>query len=628
MATAISNSFIDARFDVLDSIALSGAEISAYDAASQKFFVTTPGNGLLIVDASDPANLILEKTLDLTAEPFSFVNGVNSVAVKNGIIAIAVENSPKTEPGKVLLINADGQLLNSITVGAQPDMLTFSPDGSKILVANEAERSAPNGAIDPEGSISIIDLSGGVAQASVQTADFTAFNGTEDALREAGVRIFHGKTVSQDVEPEYIAVSPDGKTAMITLQEANAVAILDIATAKITEIVPLGLKSYEGMKYDFSDRDSSTGGNAYVPTSNKPVFGMYMPDAIAAFSTAGKTYYAIANEGDDRDDFITGGEKARLSSLKLDPEKFPDAAALQSNSSLGRLNTPDPDQVGQWISGDTDGDGDIDQILAYGGRSFSILDSTGKVVFDSGDHIERYMASQGNFSSGGTFDDSRSDDKGPEPEGVTIATIAGRSFAIVGVERGGGGAMIYDVTNVDRVQFVTYVRNLGDISPEGLTYVSASDSPTGQALLALTNEVSNTLTVFGLTRILQGTDRSERLASGEGVDELTGGGAKDVFIFGDVTQIGTRAGARDVVTDFTSGLDHLDFRKIDANVLARGNQKFVMAEAFEVGVAGRLVATQVGEDTLLSGDVNGDGQADFTIELLGVSKLENVDILF
>ena len=159
-------------------------------------------------------------------------------------------------------------------------------------------------AIDPKGSISIIDLSEGAANATVTTAGFTAFDGQEQALRDQGVRIFNGKSVSDDVEPEYIAIAPDGKTAMITLQEANAVAILDIALGQIIEIVRLAWVT-EGLLTDFSDRDGG-----YSPDSDLPVFGMYMPDAITSFTSNGQTYFITANEGDDRDDFIAGGEKA------------------------------------------------------------------------------------------------------------------------------------------------------------------------------------------------------------------------------------------------------------------------------------------------------------------------------
>lgn len=471
---------------VLSSIAIPGtnpgAEISAFDPVSDRFFVTSAA-GVTIVNVSNPASPSIVRTVDFSAAPFGFTNDVNSVAVGNGIVAVAVANAVKTEPGRVFLLNSNGELLKTLTVGALPDMLTFTPDGKKILVANEAERTLT---ADAPGSVSIIDVSAGAAAATVTaTAGFESFNGQRDKLVKQGVRIFAGKTVADDLEPEYIAVAPDGQTAMVTLQEANAVGILDIAAGRFTDIVPLGTKRFNSLLADYNDRD-----NSFKPIMAH-VKGLYMPDAIASFSNRGKTFYVIANEGDDRDDFITGGEKARLGTLNLDARKFPNATDLKTDAQLGRLNVPNPAQVGARISGDTDGDGDIDQIVAYGARSFSILNHKGKVVFDSGDHIERFIGAQA-----GLFADGRSDDKGPEPEGVTVGVVNGAVLAFVGLERA-NSVMVYDITNVKDVEFVGLLQRTGDVSPEGLTFVSAANSPTGVALLGVTNEVSGSLTLFG-----------------------------------------------------------------------------------------------------------------------------------
>ncbi len=602
---------------VLDSIGLAGAEISAYDPTSKNFYVTSD-SGLQIVSAANPGDLVAGAVIDFSSEAFgAFGNGITSVAIANGIVAVAVANAAKSEPGRVFLLDASGTLIKSVTVGALPDMLTFTPDGKQILVANEGERDGANGELDAAGGVSIINLAGGAAQATVTTLDFIAFDGREDALRAAGVRIFNGKSASIDLEPEYIAVAANGKEAIVTLQEANAVALLDLTTQKFTKIVPLGLKKYQGLLTDFSDRDGG-----YVPLSDKPVFGMYMPDAVTAFTSKGRTYYAMANEGDDRDDFMAGGEKARLSTLTLDPVKFPDAAALKANAVLGRLNTPNPAAVGKGISGDTDGDGDIDQILSYGARSFSIVDSRGKQVFDSGDHIERFIASQGTE----VFDDNRSDDKGPEPEGITSAVVDGRTLVFVGLERGGGGVMVYDVTDVRNVQFVTYARNASDVSPEGLHYVSATNSSTGQALLALTNEVSSTLTVYGLTTVKNGGARNDKLVASDGVDELTGGAGADRFMFEQVRIAGDVAPVRDVITDFVSGQDKIHLARMDADSTQAGNQAWKLVASFSNN-AGELVKSLDGENLLLSGDVNGDGRADLLVQLTGVSALTAADVI-
>ena len=494
-------------FAQASSISLvNGAEISAFDPASDRLFVTSP-LGLQVLSVGADLSLTLLGTVSLGS------NDVNSVAVKNGVVAVAVAAVDKTQPGTVFFLKADatvgaGMVQGSVTVGALPDMLTFSADGRTVLVANEAEQAtaatAPAMATvaNPEGSVSIIDLSGGAAAATVRTASFAAFNSQRDALKAAGVRLMAGETgfetvtVAQDLEPEYIAISADGRTAFVTLQENNAIAVLDIARATFTGIVPLGLKSFLGLPFDGSDRDGASSGVATNLQTDQPVFGQYMPDAITSFAGAdGRTWYLIANEGDDRDDFITPDETARVSVLNLDATRFPNGTALKTNAEIGRLTVSNA----PGNNGDTDRDGDIDRILAYGARSFSILNSDGAIVFDSGSHIEQFVATGGAFTGAagsGLFDDTRSDNKGPEPEGVTVGRVGDRTLAFVGLERGGGGVMVYDVTNPLSVSFVQYLRRPGDESPEGLAFVTPAESPNGKSLLVVTNEVSKTVSVY------------------------------------------------------------------------------------------------------------------------------------
>ena len=216
----------------------SAAEIVAHDPGTQRLFVVNANNAAVdVLDIANPTNPTLISTIDVT----SIGAGANSVAVANGVVAIAVENEDEVSPGTVAFFDANGTFLNSVTVGVLPDMVTFTPDGQKVLVANEGE---PGEEEDPEGSISIIDISGGVANATVMTADFTAFNGRENELRGRGVRIFPGNTVAQDLEPEYIAVSPDGSTAFVALQENNAIAAVNIDDATIEDVLPLGYKNH------------------------------------------------------------------------------------------------------------------------------------------------------------------------------------------------------------------------------------------------------------------------------------------------------------------------------------------------------------------------------------------------
>ncbi len=893
-----------------------GAEINSFDPASATLFVVSGGSVLQAVDLSDPAKPVLSELIDLSV----FGGGVNSVAVKNGVVALSVEARTSTDDGAVVFLTTDGQFLARVKVGAVPDMVTFTPDGSKVLVANEGEPNADY-SIDPEGSISIIDLSNGAENATIATADFAAFNGQKAELQAEGVKLFGlDATVAEDLEPEYIAVSPDGSTAWVTLQENNAIAVVDIESATVQAILPLGVKDFskgqpELTSYEISDRgpitnggdplvtatgetielggfsglfydgvaengnlkflavpdrgpngdvtdgnrpfllpdyqariqflelnestgavtitdelfltredgtpitglpnipgvderavdatgafvdldfldgfdeygtdydplgadmegivrapdgtywtvdeyrpaiyhfdtngtlisrfvpegtvdqanaanpganfasgtfgtetlpteysnrltnrgfegmaldtdegilyafiqtplsnpDRDTGDNSTVirmlgidPTSgepvaeyvyllqkpdignnvdkigdavyagdgkffvierdssleptaqkfifevalkgatnvlgedfggetleqqtadslaalginpvnkikvtnlpslgylpsdkpeglaylpdgrlvvlndndfglvpgaegvelgvidfgagnqldasnrddginirNWPVFGLYQPDSIASYEVNGVTYYVTANEGDARirpdgdlededgnvilEEGKIFNEESRIGDddIVLDPEAFPNAAELKQDENLGRLKITN-------TLGDIDGDGDFDQLFSYGGRSFSIWDENGNLVFDSGDDIANITAQLTpelfNANSGDPEEfDERSDDKGAEPEGLTVGQIGDKTYAFVSLERAGGGVLIYDITNPAEAQFVQYVRSDEDIAPEGLTFISDIDSPNGNNLLIVANEVSSTLTVY------------------------------------------------------------------------------------------------------------------------------------
>lgn len=484
----------------------SAAEIVAYDSSSERLFVVNAAAVAVdVLNLSDPSNPVLLDTIDASAEG----GAANSVAVRDGVAAVAIEAAVKTDPGKVVFYDTlTLAKISEVTVGALPDMLTFTPDGNAVLVANEGEPSAGYTA-DPEGSVSVIDVSGGFAAPTVATADFSAFNADIDELRARGVRIYGpGATVAQDLEPEYIAVAPDGLSARVVLQEANALAVLDLSDTSapvITDIVPLGFKNHMiiGNELDPSDRDPE--GDPQVRIRNWPVFGMYQPDAIAAYAFNGKTYYVTANEGDDRDDFIPGEEGARVKDLVLDPVAFPDAAVLQGDAALGRLTVTTFD-------GDSDNDGQYEALYALGARSFSIWAEDGARLYDSGAEFERITAQRfpDNFNASNDENDAegRSDNKGPEPEGVVLGELAGRTFAFIGMERI-GGIMVYDVTNPQSARFVQYVNPrdftkdpeselalVGDLGPEGLAFIPAEDSPNGSPLLVVGNEVSGTTAIY------------------------------------------------------------------------------------------------------------------------------------
>ncbi|MGB7444954.1 MAG: choice-of-anchor I family protein [Coleofasciculaceae cyanobacterium] len=594
----------------------SAAEINAYDPNSQRLFVVNgDSNAIDILDLSDPSNP--NKIDELSVSQFG--GGPNSVAVKNGIVVVAVEAENGGEDGQAVFFDAQGNFLNSVTVGALPDMVTFTPDGTKVLVANEGE---PEDDFDPQGSVSIIDLANGVENATVSNADFTAFDAEE--LRNMGVRIFPGKTVAEDVEPEYIAVSQDSQTAYVSLQENNALAVLDIEQGIITQVLPLGFKDYSlaGNGLDASDRD----GGINITTYDN-LFGLYQPDAIATFSSQGQTYIVTANEGDARN------ADERINDLVLDPTAFPNAEELQENDVLGRLDV-------STIDGDVDGDGDFDQLFAYGGRSFSIFDAQGNLVFDSGDQFEQITAQLfpdffNSDNDENTFD-TRSDNKGPEPEGVVVGAVNGRNYAFVGLERV-GGVMVYDVTDPANSTFVQYLNNrdftgdpeagtAGDLGPEGLTFISEADSPNGVPLLVVSNEVSGSTTVYEIgvqvpEDAILGTAGDDNLNGTVGDDFIEGLGGNDQ-IFGS-EGVNTLSGGAGNDTIYGGSQDDLIYGGV-------GNDTIFASEG------NNTVFGNAGDDTIYSGSGNDyitGGAGDDTIFLGGgqdtvvLAKGEGSDII-
>lgn len=498
------------------------AEIPAFEPRSQRLFVVNAARGGVdVFDLSNPAAPRAVGQLDLR----DLGATVNSVAVHGDLVAIAVEAAPKTSPGAVAFHRAsDLARVAAVTVGAQPDMLVFTRDGRHVLVANEGEPDsygAPT-SIDPEGSISIIDLAwrGRQLQASVREADFRAFNERIDELRAQGVRIYGpGATVAQDLEPEYIALDPAGRLAYVTLQENNAIATVDIDAARVVAIRALGHKDHAltGQGLDPSDEDAGVDTNSGTPAvkiGNWPVKGLYLPDAVASYHSRGETFLVTANEGDARADWPGFNEEVRIRAhcdKGLDPAAFPGATgdasdSLLKDSNLGRLrvtSAPNGNDSGKNAAGQ------CTRLFSYGARSFSIWRASDlQRVFDSGEDFERITAAIAaepgapfKFNSGHDNDtlDSRSAAKGPEPEGVVLGRIGARTYAFVGLERV-GGVMVYDITDPAQARFVTYTNTrtglAGDLGPEGLAFVPAAQSPNGKPLLLVSHEVSGTTAVL------------------------------------------------------------------------------------------------------------------------------------
>lgn len=485
------------------------AEIVTFDPEVDRLYIANSiGQKLDIVDFSNPASPSLINSISVV--PFG---NINSVVAHDSIIALAIESVPAQNNGKVVFLDYDGNFINEVEVGAMPDMITFNKDYTKLITANEGEPDAAY-ITDPEGSVSIIDLNPGYASlsnANVTTLGFSAFNGQEAALIAQGIRIFStSASVAQDLEPEYVAVSDDNQTAYVTLQENNALLTIDLNTNSIVSLTALGFGSYDALSGNALDASDQSG--AVLITGNLPIKAAYMPDAMDYYSVGGSGYLVMANEGDSRE-FGSVVDANRISSStfnSLDPVAFPDKDILRNNKFLGRLSALK-------YSGDIGNDGDYDELHVMGGRSFSIRDAaTGAVVFDSKSLFEQITANHPQFgaifnasnSTGVPALKNRSDDKGPEPEGIEVAEIDGSMYAFIALERI-GGVMMFNIDNPVSPVYVGYANNRStvssgpDLGAEGIIFIPADQSPNGQSIVILANEVSSTLSIYQVNTCAQ-----------------------------------------------------------------------------------------------------------------------------
>ena len=526
------------------------AEIVSYDACSDQLFVVNSKEKTVDVLTLSSTNSAPTKkgTIDLATAATKAgidIGAANSVSAKQGLVAVAIEAATKQDTGLIALYRSDDlSLINVYSAGALPDMVTLSDDGRYLLSANEGEPSG-NYKNDPEGSVTIVDLKGGFSadQAKVTQVSFADFNTGASRAAELGadVRISGptGTTVAQDLEPEYLALNGDASKAYVALQENNALAIIDVATGTVDSIKSLGEKSWKDSALDASNKD---GVGTDKLTSYDGLVGLYMPDTIVSFEKDGKTYIVTANEGDGREYFFDATEQECTDAKGIvwddkdgclshideaaakDFEDFgitvadahPLKAALDDKKQLQRLKLV-IDTNNKDIAADA-------TLQAFGGRSFSIWNASGELVYDSGDDIaERVLAADAdNFNStndNNQSPDDRSDNKGTEPEAVEVAMIGDKIFAFVGLERQ-GGIMVYDITTPSAPVFQTYLNNrdfsepvctevkpeddagecdndtyntaAGDLAPESIDYFSRL----GKHYIAVGNEVSGTTTVY------------------------------------------------------------------------------------------------------------------------------------
>ncbi|WP_396640992.1 choice-of-anchor I family protein [Microbacterium sp.] len=599
-------------------------ETGVFDASAAEI-VAAHGDRLFVVNAQAGAVDVLDYS-DPTAiaklYAIESAGVANSVTVReDGLGVVAFENETKTDAGTLVFFDANADaptILGSVAVGALPDMVTVTADGAYAVVANEGEPS-DDFTNDPEGSIGVVALPalGTVAapdQGAVRIADFHAFEGENlpDGVRVFGPTVGADFPVSRNLEPEYIVT--DGTTAYAALQEANAIAEIDLVSATVTALWPLGFKDHGLAEnaLDASDRDPRD-----APTFNLRTFdglnGIYMPDGMASYSAGGQTYLVTANEGDAREwgDYVEGARVKDLGDDGLLPicESSP-LADMTGDADLGRLNVTTADGLNADATC-------YEELYSFGARSFSIWTTSGEQVFDSGSDFEEitHAAAPEYFNSNHSESnlEGRSDDKGPEPESVVIGELSGRTYAFIGFERVGGIA-VYDVTSPAASEFVTYINNrdfsvsvedaddpssvlsaAGDLGPEGITFISADASPTGEPMLAVGNEVSGTTTLFAIDdalapettdiQVLTINDFHGRLEANFGNGEAGAAvlaGAVDSFETANPNTLFVSAGDNIGASTFTSFIQQ-DNQTIDALVAAGLDVSAVGNHEFDAG---------------------------------------------
>ena len=535
----VGRSIADAPFDT------SAAEIVSYDSCTDKLYVVNAQaqkvDVLSMNSASEPTS---KGSIDLQSAAAASgidIGAANSVSTHQGLVAVAIENADKQQNGIIALYRSDTlELITTYTAGALPDMVSFSKDGRYIASANEGEPNADY-SIDPEGSVTLVDLTYGPLQARVTQIDFKAFNQGQPRHAELTdkVRISApNATVAQDLEPEYLTFADNGKL-YVALQENNALAAIDVASAQVDAIFGLGGKPWDSAQLDASNKDKNIGNlQSYAMLE-----GLYMPDSITSYTVDGNTYIVTANEGDGREYGIKTTQKMcdekgfewdgddyqgtenyttekdfciayvdEVRGKKLDVDaNHPLAGALKDNKQLARLKVIKPQGT---LAADQ-------KVQAFGSRSFSIWDESGELVFDSGDDFARIVLDQDPANFNSTNDnnqsgDDRSDDKGVEPEAIEVAEINGKHYAFIGLERQ-GGIMVYDVTQPKSASFISYLNNrdftqpvctkvdedgdcdndtynskAGDLGPESIKYFTRS----GNHFIAVGNEVSGSTSVY------------------------------------------------------------------------------------------------------------------------------------
>lgn len=483
------------------------AEIISYNASNQYLYsVNSNDVSVDIISLVDPTNPSKVNSVDISA----YGSSANSVAVGSDYFVVAVEHPDSAQlNGTLEFFNLSGTHIVSLTSGALPDNVQISADGNYVVAANEGE---PSDAYDhdPEGTVSIVNMSAGVnsiTQTDLTIIDFNTYNGTSIS----GAIVNHNpgnSTVAQDLEPEYVAFNSTSTKAYIVCQENNAMITVDLATASLDTIIGLGFKDWSATDgFDASNKSEA------VNFKNWNVFGVYQPDAMVGHNISGVEYIFTANEGDGRDYDGFEGEN-RVKDLNLNTSIF-SMTDITNDTLLGRLKVHD----GLGLNPATL---EYDSLYAYGARSFSIWNANDiSLVYDSESIIEKKVFENDPINFNSTNDETdfkdRSDDKGPEPEAIAVGMVGSNYYAFVGLERH-GGVMAFDVTDVNNVKYVDFINNrdftadpttsaAGDLAPECILFVPKAETSYSKDILIVANEVSGSISVYEINDLLTSSNK-------------------------------------------------------------------------------------------------------------------------
>jgi 2',3'-cyclic-nucleotide 2'-phosphodiesterase/3'-nucleotidase/5'-nucleotidase len=497
----------------------------AYDPFKRRLYVGSDDRRAIeVLDIRNPSKPVKVDEINLT--PWG-AGKAHSLGIKSGVLAVTVGGATDSAPGLVLFFNQRGELLTDPIELPTAGRVRWAKTGWRLLVTQPGYPS-DDFAYDAETAVTIIDFTRWPPQAWHQqrprtyTIDFARFNGHEAALEAVGIRNTFGPNANRgaavNLEIEDIELSTDPRYAWVTLERNNAVAKIDLVRQRVAHIFSLGVRDHSqpGFEIDASDRDG-------INIVNWPIKSLPEADGIAEYRYRGRKYIVTANEGDPRDEDVYT-EKVRVRNLTLDPAVFPNAAFLQSDDAIGRLNATR-------VEGDPDGDGDRDELFVLGSRSFSVYTDGGTLVYDSGSSFEAVTAAA--LRAAGVPNafnspedkiqlDDRSDDRGPEPEHLVLATVRGRTYVFIGFERI-GGIISYDITDPNRPEFQQYFNNrnfgirdtsavsgvkgtpelptaylAGDLEPDGMFLIPPHESPIDVPILVVLHELSNTTTLYRL----------------------------------------------------------------------------------------------------------------------------------